>query len=73
MSDKEHKILIIEDDKEISDMLLDFLSKNGFAADTAPKGLLGLKQADSVDYSLILLDLMLPFNLTPLEIVTWLP
>ena len=57
-----HKILIIEDDKEISDMLLDFLSKNGFAADTAPNGLLGLKQADSKEYSLILLDLMLPFK-----------
>jgi len=62
MSDKAHKVLIVEDDKEISDLLLSFLSKNGFVADTAPNGLLGLKQATSVDYSLILLDLMLPFK-----------
>ena len=62
MSDKAHKVLIIEDDKEISDMLLDFLSKNGFVADAAPNGLVGLKQAVSGDYSLILLDLMLPFK-----------
>jgi DNA-binding response OmpR family regulator len=62
MSDKAHKILIVEDDKEISDMLLDFLSKNGFVADAVPNGLLGLKQVASGDYSLILLDLMLPFK-----------
>ena len=62
MCDEAHKILIIEDDKEISDMLLEFLSMNGFITDTAPNGLLGLKQASSGDYSLILLDLMLPFK-----------
>ena len=62
MNDKTHKILVIEDDKEISDMLLDFLSKNGFIAEIAHDGLLGLKQAASKDYSLILLDLMLPFK-----------
>jgi len=62
MSDKAHKILIVEDDKEIADMLLDFLSKNGFVADAAPNGLLGLKRVTSGDYSLILLDLMLPFK-----------
>jgi len=62
MSDTVHKILIIEDDKEISDMLFVFLSRNGFAVDTAHNGLLGLKQAASEEYSLILLDLMLPFK-----------
>jgi DNA-binding response OmpR family regulator len=62
VKDKAHKVLIIEDDKEISEMLLDFLSKNGFVADTAHNGLLGLKQIASENYSLILLDLMLPFK-----------
>ena len=62
MKDKAHKVLIIEDDKEISEMLLDFLSKNGFVVDTAHNGLLGLKQIASENYSLILLDLMLPFK-----------
>ena len=61
-SGKAHKILIVEDDKEIADMLLDFLSKNGFFADAVSNGLLGLKQAASGDYSLVLLDLMLPFK-----------
>ena len=62
MTDKVHKVLVIEDDKEIADMLFDFLSKNGFAVDTASNGLLGLKQVISGNYSLILLDLMLPFK-----------
>ena len=62
MSNKTQKVLIIEDDKEISDMLLDFLPRNGFIADAAPDGLIGLRKVASGDYSLILLDLMLPFK-----------
>jgi len=62
MSNEEQKILIIEDDKDISSLLTEFLSQNGFAAHTAANGLEGLNRALSGQYSLILLDLMLPFQ-----------
>jgi DNA-binding response OmpR family regulator len=62
MNSAENKILVIEDDAEISGMLADFLKQNGFAVDTASNGLDGKKYALSRAYCLILLDLMLPYK-----------
>lgn len=54
------KILIIEDDLEISRLLSDFLSVNGHTSTCQSDGLRVLEFLDGID--LILLDIMLPYK-----------
>lgn len=54
------KILIIEDDKEISMLERDYLEINGFEVDIISDGSKAAAAALNGDYALILLDLMLP-------------
>lgn len=54
------KVLIIEDEKSISDIIKFNLEKEGFQVDTAFDGQAGLDQAAAFDPDLILLDVMLP-------------
>ena len=54
------KILIIEDDMTINGLLRSIIEKSGYAADCAYTGTDGLAMGLHGDYSLILLDLMLP-------------
>lgn len=54
------KVLIIEDEKSISDIVKFNLTKEGFETDTAYDGQEGLDKALSSDPDLILLDVMLP-------------
>ena len=54
------KILIIEDDRAISDIERDYLELSGFETDVAYDGVDGLNKALAGGYDLILLDLMLP-------------
>lgn len=54
------KILIIEDDSNISALERDYLEANGFSVETAADGTSGLQTALKDDFSLILLDIMLP-------------
>lgn len=54
------KILIIEDDEEISMLERDYLEINGFQADIISDGSKAVPAALGGDYDLILLDLMLP-------------
>lgn len=54
------KVLIIEDEKSISDIIKFNLSKEGFEVETAYDGQDGLDKALSVNPDLILLDVMLP-------------
>lgn len=54
------RILIIEDDENILRLEKDYLEANGFETDTAPDGVTGLRFALDGDYSLVLLDIMLP-------------
>ena len=54
------KILIIEDDRAISELVRDYLELSGFSCDLAERGTKGLELALSEDYDLILLDIMLP-------------
>ena len=58
MSDK--KVLIIEDEKAISDIIKFNLAKEGFDVETAYDGEVGLKKALEWKPDLILLDIMLP-------------
>lgn len=54
------KILIIEDDEKIIQLERDYLEANGFQVETTGNGTYGLELAQSNEYDLILLDLMLP-------------
>jgi two-component system response regulator VicR len=54
------KVLIIEDEKAISDIVKFNLTKEGFTAETAFDGKEGLDKALTGDPDLVLLDVMLP-------------
>ena len=54
------KVLIIEDEKSISDIIKFNLTKEGFEVETSYDGQDGLTKALSVEPNLILLDVMLP-------------
>ena len=54
------KILVIEDDVKIAQLIKKGLTQGGFAVDTATTGPEGLSQAESQDYDALIIDLMLP-------------
>lgn len=54
------KILIVEDDADISANLYDYLAARGHNVDAAPNGLVGLHLATSQTFDAIVLDLGLP-------------
>ena len=54
------KILIIEDDKGISELERDYLEIEGFEVEIATDGVTGVEKAIQNDYSCIILDIMLP-------------
>ena len=54
------KILFVEDDLEISNMLKNFLITENFEVVTAFDGESALQKFFEDDYSIILLDLMIP-------------
>ena len=55
------KILIIEDDEAIAALEADYLRINSFECDIAFAGDVGLSMALKGDYSLVIIDIMLPF------------
>jgi DNA-binding response OmpR family regulator len=54
------KILIIDDDAELCEMLSEYLHKEGFEVETVQHGVRGLERARSSGSQLIVLDVMLP-------------
>ncbi|BAU13530.1 multi-component transcriptional regulator, winged helix family [Leptolyngbya sp. NIES-3755] len=54
------KILLVEDDSAIADLLSETLSAHHYVVDVAIDGQVGLSLATDWDYDLILLDLMIP-------------
>lgn len=54
------KILIIEDEEVIADLEKDYLELSGFEVEITNNGKDGLEKAMNGDFSLIILDLMLP-------------
>ena len=58
----DYKILIVEDDNEIGDLLDKYLTSNGYETDRAVNGLEAINKIEKEDYSLVLLDIMLPFK-----------
>ena len=63
------RILVIEDDSRVASFIRRGLSADKFLVDVAPDGQSGLELAVSKDYSLIVLDLMLP-GMTGQEVLT---
>ncbi len=54
------QMLLIDDDAELSQLVIDYLTLDGFNVDHAADGVTGLAKAQSGAYQLILLDIMLP-------------
>ena len=54
------RILLVEDDSRLADMLLEYLGQAGFAVTLAPLGATALEKLADKDYDAVVLDLMLP-------------
>jgi DNA-binding response OmpR family regulator len=54
------KILLADDDEELSQLLSDFLVREGFAVDVAEDGNAALQRLAGDDYDAMILDVMLP-------------
>lgn len=54
------KALVIEDDKNIAELLRLYLEKDGFEVSIAPDGGKGLQLAEDEHPDVVLLDIMLP-------------
>ena len=57
---KKHKILLIEDDAEISEMLKNYLTTENYEVTCAADGQAACALFDDTAFSLVLLDLMIP-------------
>ncbi|GAB1537194.1 response regulator transcription factor [Geovibrio sp. ADMFC3] len=53
-------ILIIDDDKELCELLETYLGEEGFLVESVHEGVKGLEKAANGNFSLIILDVMLP-------------
>jgi DNA-binding response OmpR family regulator len=54
------EILLIEDHRDIAEMVFDHLEERGYSVDYAADGVSGLKLGTENDYDAVILDLMLP-------------
>jgi two-component system phosphate regulon response regulator OmpR len=54
------RILLVEDDARLADMLLEYLGQAGFAVTLAPLGATALEKLADMSYDAVVLDLMLP-------------
>jgi len=54
------KILVVEDEKDLNNIITKNLKKNNFSVDSVYDGEEALKYSDYGNYDLILLDVMLP-------------
>lgn len=57
---KKYKVLMIDDDENICQLLSLYLEKDGFTADFAHDGATGLETARNNAYDVIILDIMMP-------------
>ena len=55
-----NRVLLVDDDVELCELLTDFLAQEGFELDALYDGVMGLERALSEPYELVLLDVMLP-------------
>ena len=62
------RILIAEDDKELAEFTKDGLEREGFVVDWAPNGQEALALARESAYDVILLDVMMPEQISIITI-----
>jgi len=62
------RILLVEDDVSIQEMVQEYLTKEGFAVETAADGEIGLIKFAQSSFDLIILDIMMP-KIDGLEVV----
>ena len=60
MSNDDIKLLLIDDDRELCDLLIEYLATEGFNVEAVHDGEAGAIAALSGDYTLVLLDVTLP-------------
>ena len=56
----EHRLLIIDDDTRLAEMLAEYFAPEGIELTTVSSGIQGLRSAQRENYDLIILDVMLP-------------
>src|SRR6185437_16041158 len=54
------RILLVEDDPRLAEMLCEYLGQAGMRVTVAPLGATALERLSSADYDALVLDLMLP-------------
>ncbi len=54
------RVLVVDDDAGLCQLVTRFLAREGFATSWAPNGTVGVERALAEDYSLIMLDVMMP-------------
>ena len=54
------RVLLIDDDRDLAEMLVEYLRPEGFAVDVAHRGEEGFARAQAHEYALVILDVMLP-------------
>ena len=57
-----HRILVVDDDLRLRDLLKRYLTEQGFAADTVPDGVALERAFTRNRYDLVVLDVMLPLE-----------
>jgi two-component system response regulator CpxR len=60
VADSEAKLLIIDDDLELCELLAQYLTPQGFAVEAVQTGEEGAERVGTGDYRLVVLDVMLP-------------
>src|SRR5579863_4747944 len=54
------RVLVVDDDRELCQLVTRFLAREGFETCWAPNGAAGVERALAENYSLIMLDVMMP-------------
>ena len=58
--DVDARILLVDDDPTVTQLIVDMLSLDGYGVDTAPNGIAALEKVQGRRYDLILTDLHMP-------------
>ncbi|NTW05920.1 MAG: response regulator, partial [Peptococcaceae bacterium] len=59
-NDNEARILIVDDEKRIREMIREYIGSHGYVIEEAADGLEALTLYSKLEYSLIILDVMMP-------------
>ena len=60
MSDVKKKVLVVDDDEDLAELVKILLSQEGYEVALAPNGKVGVEMVDSFEPDLIILDVMMP-------------